>query len=116
MMNLSHQNENDICTINIDGAVVLDYSSTVRNYVNELLNAQIPRALILNFNKTTNIDSVGIGMVISLLKTLKRQNCTLIICQMNPKVDKIIKMLGLHKVIDVFETEAAAIAAVDETY
>lgn len=70
-----------------------------------------PSKVILDFSKTTFLDSSGIGALASSIKMSKNSNITLTITQFNPQVGAILTMTGLDKVLPVEQDNGGKIQA-----
>lgn len=73
----------------------------VRRMLDDLLaDASITR-LVLDLENLTFMDSSGIGVLLGRLRTLQSRGGTLGVKNMQPQVEKLFRLSGLHRVIDV---------------
>ena len=61
----------------------------------------------------TFLDSSGIGFVIGRYHQLKYRDGDITLCQINPKIEKIIYVSGLAKICKIRDTEEAVLIALE---
>ena len=104
------------------GVTVLDVSghlvfsggeeSVLRNEVAARIGAG-DRRLLVDLSNVTYIDSGGVGsLVTAYLHTIRRGGQLKLVCP-NDRVCRVLKITHLTSVLDVFETEAAALSSFD---
>ena len=71
----------------------------LRRDIEKLLEDARIRRLILNFERVSFMDSSGVGMIIGRYKTMRERGGSVGACGMNPVVDKLFRMAGLHRII-----------------
>lgn len=108
-MQLSHRIENDFLVLNIEGNVALDGVSEMKSYVKPFLDDDNVKGAVINFSKINFIDSSGIGLVVSIFKTLQQRQAKLSLCDMSPKNLEIFSMTRLDKIINITKTEEEAL-------
>jgi anti-sigma B factor antagonist len=59
------------------------------------------------------MNSSGIGLLVTLLIRVKRQNQQLIIFGLNEHYREILEVTRLNEAISIYETEAEALAAIE---
>src|SRR5437868_257614 len=69
------------------------------------------RAIILNLSAMEYMNSAGIGLLVTLLIRMKRQQQRLLTFGLSEHYRDIFDVTRLHEAIGVYETEAAALAA-----
>lgn len=67
--------------------------------------------IILDLNRITFIDSSGLGVFLSCLKTLSKKGGDLKICNITKPVRVLFEMVRLHQVIEVFNSQEEALAS-----
>jgi len=70
------------------------------------------RTIILNFSELDYMNSSGIGLLVTLLIRVKRQNQRLLAFGLNEHYQHIFELTRLHEAINIYDTEAEALAAV----
>jgi anti-sigma B factor antagonist len=74
-------------------------------------SAEKTRAIILNFRELEYMNSSGIGLLVTLLIRIQRQNQQLLAFGLNPHYREVFEVTRLDKAIGLYETEADALAA-----
>ena len=70
------------------------------------------RHLIFDFTKLRYINSEGVGFLVSLSVKLKKRGTELLLCSFQSNVGDILQLVGIPKMIRVFQTLEEAIQAV----
>lgn len=68
----------------------------------------IAPAVIINMEKTTMVDSAGIGVLVQAMKHIRTVNGSFAIVEMRPELLRSFHLMNLHQVFDIHETEALA--------
>lgn len=110
-MQLSNRVENNHCIIIVEGNIALDGVSDVKAYVKPFLQDEAISGLVINFGKVDFIDSSGIGLIVSIFKTLQQRQAKLALCELSNKNKEIFNMTRLDKILSLFDTEAEAISS-----
>ena len=82
----------------------LDHHSAeeVRVKIDDRIDRDNIRKVILNFSGVTFMDSSGIGVVIGRYKKMKNRNGKLCVAEINKTVNKVFEISGMYKIIDVY--------------
>ncbi len=67
--------------------------------------------IVLDLNKVTFIDSSGLGVFLSCLKTLQQKGGELKICNITKPVRLLFELVRLHQIIDIFNSTEEALNA-----
>ena len=89
----------------------LDHHSAeeVRVKIDDRIDRDNIRKVILNFNGVTFMDSSGIGVVIGRYKKMQNRNGKLCVIEINRTVNKVFEISGMYKIIDVYKNIDEAI-------
>ena len=68
--------------------------------------------LVLNLGKVKMLDSFGIAVIISILKTCKERQGNLTLYGLNEQVMRLMELTHMDRVLDIWETEGQAIRQV----
>jgi anti-anti-sigma factor len=68
--------------------------------------------MVINFEKVNFIDSSGIGLIVSIFKTMQQKEGKLALTNLSQKNMEIFSITRLNKILDIFPTEQEAIAKV----
>lgn len=88
----------------------LDHHSTeeTRRKIDQLYFDQRMKNIILDLRGLTFMDSSGIGLIMGRYKNCVEKKGSIVIINDNSYVDKILKMSGLLKIINVYPSIEAA--------
>ena len=102
-----------------DWANVIDVQGAVTAFAeDDLMDAYTqaagngPRAVILNFSGLEYMNSSGIGLLVTLLIRANRQGQRLFAYGLNEHYRHIFELTRLNEAIQIYDTEAEALAAV----
>lgn len=111
-MYLEFEKCNDILLVTLIGE--LDHSSAeeVRIKIDDRIDRDDIRKVILNFSKVTFMDSSGIGAVVGRYKKIKNKGGKLFIAQTSKNVDRIFELAGLYKLIHKYNTVDEAVSCI----
>ena len=84
-MQLNHRIQDGTCVVEIGGNIALDGVSDVKNYVKPFLDDDTVKAMVINFDKVNFIDSSGIGLIVSIFKTLQGRSAKLALSNLSKK-------------------------------
>jgi len=70
-------------------------------------------AVVLNFDGLDYMNSSGIGLLVTLLIRANRNGHRLLACGLNEHYQHIFELTRLNEAIRVYDSEAAALAAID---
>ena len=76
----------------------------------ELLGQGV-RHIVLNFEQTELINSIGISILLSVVETVNDAHGSLVVSNLNPSSRELFEVLGLLGYIKVEETEESALQA-----
>ena len=72
------------------------------------------RKLIIDLQAVTYIDSASIGCLMDIHRLMLEKNGGVRLSGLQPRVETMISMTGLHKIIDLHRAEADALAAFED--
>lgn len=77
------------------------------------VNRDQVRNIVLNFSNLEYMNSSGIGLLVTLLIRVQRQNQRLLACGLNSHYRQIFELTRLDEAISIHEDEDEVIAALD---
>ncbi|AYE35801.1 anti-sigma F factor antagonist [Clostridium septicum] len=82
----------------------LDHHSAeeVRVKIDDRIDRDNIKKVILNFNGVTFMDSSGIGVVIGRLKKMQNREGKLCVADVNRTVNRVFEISGMYKIIDSY--------------
>ena len=92
----------------------------VDGYLNSLLGEEMERAVygvvdaggagvVLNFEGTKLINSIGISFVIGIVERMRERNSTLAFCSLSRINQELFQMTGVSRYVRLFDTEEEAL-------
>lgn len=69
------------------------------------------RKLIIDLQSVTYVDSASIGCLMDIYRLMQERSGAVKLSGVQPRVETMISMTGVHKLIDIHREEAAALAA-----
>jgi len=103
----------DVAVIDFNGKLVLtDETEGHRRELTALIDSA-PKVL-LNLGGITYIDSMGIGLLVGAKTSAINRRVALRMCSPAPLVAKLLAMLHLTRVLDVYPDEPSALASLEQ--
>jgi len=90
-------NERNVWDISLAGDVDIVSSVELKDNVNVLLDKD-EKGLLINCEHLSYIDSTGLGVLISLLKRVKKSGNEIELTNAQPNISKLLKITGLDKI------------------
>jgi len=113
-MKLSTQLSDNIFKISIDGDVDANSSIALDKEIKLAIDSGHYK-LLINCADLKYISSAGLGVFISYIDELNQNNGHFSFCQMRENVFEVFKLLGLHNLVHISETENASIAYLSQS-
>lgn len=86
-------------------------SLQVKEKSDRIIATENIRYVIFDFSKSNFMDSSGIGVIMGRYKQVKFSGGSLAVTGITPPVDRILKISGLYKIIQKYETIKDAMKA-----
>lgn len=104
-MNLEKKKNGEVVVLkplskNIDAANSTEFKGRVLDLINQGNNF-----FILNMSEVDFVDSSGLGVMISLLKTLTLNNGNIVLCEIKNPVLNLLKLTRLTHVFNIYSSE-----------
>ncbi|NPV78978.1 MAG: anti-sigma factor antagonist [Firmicutes bacterium] len=95
------------------GELDLRTAPEFRDTIDSVLDRQAGdiHSIILSMGGVTFLDSSGLGAILGRYRKLSQVNGRLAACSLTPHIMKVFELSGLLKIIQVFDTEERAVAA-----
>lgn len=72
------------------------------------------RRLVLDLQAVSYVDSATIGCLLDIHRLLQEQSGAMKLAALQPRVETMLSMTGVHKIIALYRSEAEALAAFDD--
>lgn len=110
-MQLLLEQSADVCIVRVKEAkltypVLSSFLAAVREVVEDGA-----RKLVIDLAAVTYIDSAGIGCLVGIFRLVKERDGALKLAGVQPRVEALLSMTGVHTVVDIYREEAGALAA-----
>lgn len=112
MVEIKTTNDTGYQRIQVAGEVDASSSIELDNALKEA--AEQYRQILIDLSELEYISSAGLGVFISYLEELKKNDVKLVICGMQEKVREVFEILGLQHLMNITDTEEEAIALFNE--
>jgi anti-sigma B factor antagonist len=109
-MTIESRIENQVEILKIQGTLNAQNVAEVKSYIEGILTGGCQIA-VLDLENLDEIDSSGIGAVVSLLKRMRTQKRDVRIFRLRGTVKKLFELLRIDKSMEVFEDMEKAIAS-----
>lgn len=105
----------EVAVASLQGEIDMDTVSQVRSELQAALEQQ-PRVLVIDLSGTSFIDSSGLGALVAAARRAALAGCTFCLAGATPNVSRILAVTGLDRVWPMYESVAAATAAMARTH
>ena len=104
-----------VAVLELKGKFTLgDANGVIRTAVTDLLAAG-RQEILLDLSSVTYLDSAaGIGELVSSYTSALRQGAQLKLLRPGKNVDRVLRIVGLHNVFDLFDDEDAALRSFEQ--
>ena len=100
----------DACIIDIEGEINSSAEPVIMDAYNRACDAGA-RTIIMNFNGLEYMNSSGIGLLVTLLIRIRRQNQRLLAYGLNDHYRQIFELTRLNEAIAIYAAETEALRA-----
>lgn len=101
-----------ILIVNIEGELDMHSADQFRKVVDTALDASGANNLLLDLRQVSFIDSSGLGVILGRYKRLSSLNGRIVAVHVQPQVANILELSGMLKIVELYETQAEALAQV----
>lgn len=108
-MNINHTIDKNIGIFNISGSVILGAAKDAQKYIIPYTEKPDIQCIIINCCDMDTLDSGGIGMLLGILKNLKKNNKKFFLCSVSREVFQILEITGLDRIFSVFNDIESAV-------
>jgi anti-sigma B factor antagonist len=110
LMELQIKNVGDCKVVDVLEDVV-DYTSCedLKTRLVDVIEAGDVRAMVIDLERVTFMDSKAIGSLVSIRKAILKQGGVLGLCGLHPYVKKIITMVTLNTIFEVYDDKEQAL-------
>lgn len=99
----------NVLIVRLSGELDHHESTGLREAWQKKLQEEQVQHVVLNLQHVTFMDSSGIGVILGRYKEILRLGGELVVCSVNPAIQRIFEMSGLFKIIRQAENEQFAL-------
>lgn len=107
-MKLDVSKKGGITIIKCEGSLDADNIASFKKVAYEILDRGVVR-FVLDASKVDFVDSMGLGVLISLLRRVKQKNGDIKIASLTPDVKTIFEITKLYRLFDVCDSSKEAV-------
>ncbi|MGL5149587.1 MAG: anti-sigma F factor antagonist [Clostridium sp.] len=111
-MYLKFDLNNDKLVVSLIGELDHHSAEEVRVRVDDRIQREEVKKVILDFSGVTFMDSSGIGVVVGRYKKINAKGGTLCVADINKSVKRVFELAGLLKIIKNYETVKEAVECI----
>ncbi len=104
MLEVKNNKEVNIISINNSDRLTAATAEEVKVELTKVVS-ESKEKVVLNLSNIKFIDSTGIGVIISALKTARQNNNSFYLCCVQDDVMSLLKLMKLDKVFDMYSKE-----------
>lgn len=112
MVKIETKPESNFQLIEVEGEIDASSSIELDNALKEA--SEKYKIILINLEGLDYISSAGLGVFISYLEELKKQEIQLVIFGLQEKVKEVFAILGLQHLMNIEENKEEAIALINE--
>jgi len=106
--------DGDICVVSIEGNIALDGVNEAKAYLRPHLDNKDVKGLVIDFGKVNFIDSSGIGLIVSIFKTMQQKEGQFALTNLSKKNEEIFSITRLNKILDIYGSTGEAVKAMQQ--
>ncbi|WP_206830974.1 anti-sigma F factor antagonist [Alicyclobacillus fructus] len=111
-MSVETKLERGIVVIQLKGELDHHAVERIRDRIEQQLAENGYRGLVMSFRNIDFMDSSGLGLILGRYRSVTEHGGKMALCEVNPTLRRLFEMSGLLKVIPVYDSEEAAVAAI----
>lgn len=109
---MKSQKIGDILVITLEGVINVQSSLDLEVQLNQLLNENSAKKIILDFSNVQHISSSGLRVIVSFYKRVVSNDGKLAITSLNNNIKKIFKIVELDTVFDIYDSIDEALSKI----
>lgn len=95
--------------VKIQGEIDHHSSEMLREKIDKAYDRSYARNIIFDFSDITFMDSSGIGVIMGRYRNISQQGGQVAIVHLQPQIERVFQLSGLHKIIHKYEQMDEAI-------
>lgn len=111
-MDISFTKKDDVLIISLIGELDHHSAEYVRSKIDDKIDRDQIKNIILNFSNVSFMDSSGIGVIMGRYKKIKEREGSIVISGINSNIDKMFKVGGLYSILPKYDTMEEALKSI----
>lgn len=103
------EKKGSVLCVRLEGELDHHTAELLRTKVDEKINENEIRHIILNLEMLSFMDSSGLGVILGRYKQIKNNGGEMVVCAISPAVKRLFEMSGLFKIVRLEENEQCAL-------
>ena len=108
-MKIEDRIDNHFAILAIDGNIVLEETAKLKESVEVFVEDANLKGIIMNCENVNFIDSSGLGLIVSIYKTLLKRERKFALTSLNERTKEIFILTKLDKILTLTETDEDAV-------
>ena len=113
-MDLTENRKDGYLVLSVSGNIVLEDTTTMKEFVEQFIEDASLKGIIVNCEKVNFIDSSGLGLIVSIYKTLKKMEKKFAITSLSDRTMEIFTLTKLDNILTITKDDEAAMAVFEE--
>ena len=111
MLNITVTEFNRVDVLIVDGIVNSDSSSQLNTILNERLDANDHKNLVIDLQDVSYMSSAGLRALVSALKRARAEGGNLCLAALSTRVREVLELAGLTEVFPFYEERITAVGS-----
>jgi anti-sigma B factor antagonist len=101
--NLTIARQGNVCIVEFEDRKILEELaiSQIQERLTDLIAAESPPHILLNFRKVEHLSSAALGVLITLSKQVAERNGQLVLANIHPQIFEVFKITRLNKLFNI---------------
>ncbi len=112
-MNLNYEKKDNVIVVYIDSPLDIGNSPYIQRDLSTLISQFPDYNFILNMGHVELMNSAGLGVLIISAKKIEANNRRFKITNLNISVKKVIQMMDVNDIIEVYDNEEEALQSIE---
>lgn len=101
--------KDQVLIIRLVGELDHHTAEKVRQQVEQKIEVNSVRHILLNLEELTFMDSSGLGVILGRYKQITQLGGKMIICAISPSIYRLFELSGMFKILEIVESEQKAL-------
>lgn len=111
-MNVTSKTKGRVDVVYLPERLTMANSAAARHEIRDLVDLG-HALLVLDMSRLEFVDSSGLSVLVSAIKSARRAGGEVVLCQLRPQVQALIELTRLHELFEIFIDEQAALVHLD---